>query len=185
VWLNIYRWLGFSIVMPRNFFVLFEYFVGFVPNKKVAKGFALIWLTTVWSIWRSRNEVVFSNGVRDVVKVVDDVKHLSWQWGMYVAPSNPVLSILRMVLLAGHLPPLRVCVWACVVFVWLGVLVLVLGVLPDFLGLLFSCVCGLLCGFVRLGWVCVVCFSCSCIYDGTACTLFSIYLPLSKKKKQH
>jgi hypothetical protein len=60
----------------------------------VAKGFALIWLTTVWSIWRSRNEVVFSNGVRDVVKVVDDVKHLSWQWGMYVAPSNPVLSVL-------------------------------------------------------------------------------------------
>ncbi|KAK2387010.1 cytochrome P450 71D11 [Trifolium repens] len=82
VWLNICRWLGFSTVMPCNLFVLFEYFVGFAPNKKVAKGFALIWLTTVWSIWRSRNEVVFSNGVRDVVKVVDDVKHLSWQWGM-------------------------------------------------------------------------------------------------------
>jgi hypothetical protein len=82
VWLKICRWLCFSIVMPRNLFMLFEYFVGFAPNKKVAKGFALIWLTTVWAIWRSRNEVVFSNGVTEVFKVVDDIKHLSWQWGM-------------------------------------------------------------------------------------------------------
>jgi hypothetical protein len=82
VWLTICRWLGFSIVMPSSPFVLFDYFVGFAPNKKVAKGFALIWHTTVWSIWQSRNEMVFSNGVRDVGKVVDEVKHLSWQWGM-------------------------------------------------------------------------------------------------------
>jgi hypothetical protein len=82
VWANICRWLGFSIVLPNNPFGLFEYFVGFASNKKVAKGFALIWHTTVWSIWRSRNEMVFSNGVRDVGKVVDEVKHLSWQWGM-------------------------------------------------------------------------------------------------------
>jgi hypothetical protein len=59
VWLNICRWLGISIVMPRNLFVLFEYFIGLAPNKKVAKGFALFWHTTVWLIWRSRNEVFF------------------------------------------------------------------------------------------------------------------------------
>jgi hypothetical protein len=82
VWLNICRWLGTSIVMPRNLFVLFEYFIGLAPNKKVAKGFALFWHTTVWLIWRSRNEVFFSNGVRDLVKVVDDIMQLSWRWGM-------------------------------------------------------------------------------------------------------
>jgi hypothetical protein len=82
VWSKICRWLGFSFVMPQNLFVWFEYFVGFAPNKKVARGFALIWLTMIWAIWRSRNEVIFSNGVRDVVAVVDDVKQLSWQWGM-------------------------------------------------------------------------------------------------------
>ncbi|MCI12011.1 pantothenate synthetase [Trifolium medium] len=40
------------------------------------------WHTTVWSIWRSRNDIMFANGVRDVNKVVEDIKLLSWRWGL-------------------------------------------------------------------------------------------------------
>ncbi|MCH86346.1 F-box family protein [Trifolium medium] len=48
------------------------------PNKKVRKGFALIWHVTVWMIWRSRNNIIFSRGSKDLVKVIDDIKLLSW-----------------------------------------------------------------------------------------------------------
>jgi hypothetical protein len=82
VWSRIFRWLGVVLVMPQNLFSFFDCFVGAANNKKAAKGFALIWHTTIWLIWRSRNEVLFSNGVRDLVKVVDDVKLLSWRWGL-------------------------------------------------------------------------------------------------------
>jgi hypothetical protein len=82
VWSNICRWLGIYIVMPNNLFTMFEYFVGVAWNKKMAKGFAIIWHTTIWSIWRSRNEVAFSNGVKDLVKVTEDIKLLSWRWRM-------------------------------------------------------------------------------------------------------
>ncbi|MCI48411.1 hypothetical protein A2U01_0069654, partial [Trifolium medium] len=40
---------------------------------------------TVWSIWRMRNEVIFSNGAKDSEKVVDAIKLLSWKWGVEVA----------------------------------------------------------------------------------------------------
>jgi hypothetical protein len=82
VWTKICRWLGILIVLPNNLFTLFEYFVGVARNKKMAKGFAIIWQTTIWSIWRSRNDIAFSNGVRDLVKVVEDIKQLSWRWGL-------------------------------------------------------------------------------------------------------
>jgi uncharacterized membrane protein len=82
VWLRVFRWLGVVFVMPQNLFSFFDSFVGAARNKKVAKGFALIWHTTIWLIWRSRNEVLFSNGTRDLVRVVDDVKLLSWRWGL-------------------------------------------------------------------------------------------------------
>jgi hypothetical protein len=82
VWVRIFRWLGMVFVMPQNLFTFFDSFVGAAINKLAAKGFALIWHTTIWLIWRSRNEVLFSNGARDLVKVVDEIKLSSWRWGL-------------------------------------------------------------------------------------------------------
>ncbi|MCI21738.1 pantothenate synthetase, partial [Trifolium medium] len=52
---------------------------GAAPYKKMAKGFSLIWHTTVWVLWRSRNNISFADGVKDLEKVVDDIKLLSWR----------------------------------------------------------------------------------------------------------
>jgi hypothetical protein len=55
------------------------------------------------------------------------------------------------------------------------------ALLPVLCGLRFSaCVACSIAVLFRLGAGCFL-FSCTCIYDGTACTLF-IYLPISKKK---
>jgi hypothetical protein len=82
VWNAIFRWLGIILVLPPDLFILFDYFTAAAPTKKMGKGFALIWHATVWSIWRSRNDLSFANGVVDVLKVVDDIKVLSWRWGL-------------------------------------------------------------------------------------------------------
>jgi hypothetical protein len=88
VWREICSWLGLVYVVPQNLFIFFDSFVGAAVRKKLAAGYSLIWHTTIWSIWRSRNDVSFSNGVVDLAKVVDDIKVLSWRWGM----SRRVLS---------------------------------------------------------------------------------------------
>ncbi|GAU36254.1 hypothetical protein TSUD_214510 [Trifolium subterraneum] len=51
-------------------------------NKKIRKGYALIWHATIWMLWKSRNEIIFSNGVKDSEKVFDEIKLLSWRWGL-------------------------------------------------------------------------------------------------------
>jgi hypothetical protein len=82
VWSEICKWLGFLYVMPPNLFIFFDSFVGAAARKKAAAGYSLIWHTTIWSIWRSRNDVSFANGALDLSKVIDDIKVQSWRWGM-------------------------------------------------------------------------------------------------------
>jgi hypothetical protein len=82
VWKAIFRWLGIVIVIPPNLFILFDCFLAAAGSKKVRKGFALIWHATVWSLWDSRNKIIFSNGAVIPEKVVDDIKLLSWRWGL-------------------------------------------------------------------------------------------------------
>jgi hypothetical protein len=36
----------------------------------------------VWSIWLSRNNCIFANGVINPDEVVEEIKRLSWRWGM-------------------------------------------------------------------------------------------------------
>ncbi|GAU20845.1 hypothetical protein TSUD_120370 [Trifolium subterraneum] len=82
VWNAIFRWLGLVIIMPPNPFLLFDYFIGAARNNKLRIGFLLIWHATVWSLWRLRNEVIFSNGAKEIETVVDAIKLQSWKWGV-------------------------------------------------------------------------------------------------------
>jgi hypothetical protein len=36
----------------------------------------------VWSMWSSRNNAIFSNGVIDPEEVINAIKMLSWRWGL-------------------------------------------------------------------------------------------------------
>ncbi|GAU11896.1 hypothetical protein TSUD_195190 [Trifolium subterraneum] len=33
-------------------------------------------------LWKSRNDIIFSNGAIDAEKVIDEIKLLSWRWGL-------------------------------------------------------------------------------------------------------
>jgi hypothetical protein len=82
MWKGIFRWLGLVIVIPPNLSVLFDCFRAAAKSKKVGFGYSLIWHATVWSMWSSRNNAIFSNGVIDPEEVIDAIKMLSWRWGL-------------------------------------------------------------------------------------------------------
>jgi hypothetical protein len=80
IWWDVFRWLGISVVLPASLPILFEYFIGLARSKKARKGYMLVWHTTLWQIWRSRNDVIFSNKVTTVEECVEGIKVLSWKW---------------------------------------------------------------------------------------------------------
>jgi hypothetical protein len=82
VWKAIFRRLGIVIILPSNISVLFDCFVAAAGTRQARVGFSLIWHATVWMIWRSRNNIIFSNGVLDPEEVVDAIKLAAWKWGL-------------------------------------------------------------------------------------------------------
>jgi hypothetical protein len=82
VWQAIFRWLGVVIVLPPNLPVLYDCFVASAKSKLGRVGFSLIWHASVWSLWKSRNNCIFSNGVVDYGEVVEAIKLASWRWGI-------------------------------------------------------------------------------------------------------
>ncbi|GAU42449.1 hypothetical protein TSUD_247910 [Trifolium subterraneum] len=73
-WNNIARWLGFELVSPNNISNLFEWFLGLGMGRKSRLGWLLIWHAAVWSIWISRNDLIFDRGTISIESLVDKVK---------------------------------------------------------------------------------------------------------------
>jgi hypothetical protein len=93
IWLDVFRWLGVSVVMPADLSTLFGYFVGLARSKKARRGFMLVWHTTLWQIWRSRKEVIFNNKVMNAADCVEEIKVLSWKWSAHKLKILPCLFL--------------------------------------------------------------------------------------------
>jgi hypothetical protein len=85
VWLSVYGWLGFDGAYAMNGVDHFLQHGSLFGGKKWKKIKHLVWLATVWSLWISRNKVIFEG--KDVSKndVLSNVKLLSWSWFIYRA----------------------------------------------------------------------------------------------------
>jgi hypothetical protein len=82
VWGAVFKWIGISIVIPPSLSTLFEIVKGSVSNKKIRKGFLVIWHASLWSIWKSRNNAIFASGSYSARDVLEDIKVLSWKWSL-------------------------------------------------------------------------------------------------------
>jgi hypothetical protein len=91
IWMDIFRWLGVFVVMPASLSNLFEYFCGCARNKKARKGYSLVWHTTIWQIWKSRNEAIFNNKVICAVECAETIKVLTWKWSAHKLKILPCL----------------------------------------------------------------------------------------------
>lgn len=55
--------LDFNFITPYNLFVDLACWVEEVRFCKLRKGLLLIWHTSLWIIWRARNDFIFNNRV--------------------------------------------------------------------------------------------------------------------------
>jgi hypothetical protein len=69
--------------MPPSIPILFEYMSSFAKSKKDRNGLMLVWHTTLWLIWKARNDVIFNNLVKAAPECVEEIKVLSWKWSVH------------------------------------------------------------------------------------------------------
>lgn len=80
VWLKLMLWLDRRFIIPPNLFVLWECWSDGGRVNKVTKGLWLIWHTTIWVIWKKRNDKIFNGCHFEVDELVEEIKVLSWRW---------------------------------------------------------------------------------------------------------
>ena len=81
VWNHILQWLGVVTVLPNDIarhFHQFHHLGGVTKSRKSI--LQVIWLATVWEIWKARNNKVFNAIDTSILQVVDRIKLLTYQW---------------------------------------------------------------------------------------------------------
>ncbi|PNX90160.1 pantothenate synthetase, partial [Trifolium pratense] len=76
------RWLGVVVVIPPSLSTPFEVMRGAAKNKKLLKGYLLVWHATLWCLWKARNNSIFANVLVDPKIIVEEIKVLSWKWSL-------------------------------------------------------------------------------------------------------
>lgn len=93
VWNNVCLWLRVQNVGNLNLIDHFGRMGKICKGKKDRKSKYLIWLTTCWCIWLSRNGLVFRNEEPSIESVITRIKSLSWSWFVYRVGSSSNLVI--------------------------------------------------------------------------------------------
>jgi hypothetical protein len=82
VWQRVMCWLQFNFLIPHNLFAHFECWYYEATSRRIRRGFCLIWLASIWVIWKRMNEVIFNNGVVEIEDLVENIKVLAWYWSI-------------------------------------------------------------------------------------------------------
>jgi len=59
VWYQVSRWLGWEFVIPLGLAQPLLSFTGLGRGKRVRLGLLLVWHAVIWTIWTSRNDLIF------------------------------------------------------------------------------------------------------------------------------
>ncbi|CAJ2647023.1 unnamed protein product [Trifolium pratense] len=93
---------GTMVVIPPDIMMSYGLLVGCGGNKKIRKGYSIVWLAFMWVIWQLRNDRVFNNMVGNEDDAVDSIQRLSWQCLLEVKCNVPTMGKLK------HLPTVNV-----------------------------------------------------------------------------
>jgi hypothetical protein len=74
--------------MPLGLAQLFQAFTCLGGGKRVRLGLLLVWHAVIWTIWESRNDLIFAGGLLHEESVVDRVKILAWKWFWAKCPAS-------------------------------------------------------------------------------------------------
>lgn len=83
VWPVICSWLGVQYAESLSIKDHFRWFGKICKERKAKKTKYLIWLTVCWSIWLSRNGLVFRNEEANIDAVIKRINSSSWSWLIY------------------------------------------------------------------------------------------------------
>ncbi|GAU39045.1 hypothetical protein TSUD_60010 [Trifolium subterraneum] len=89
IWYRVSRWVGIEYVSPNSIMQIFESFLGLGVGRQVRLGLILVWHAVVWTIWNSRNDIIFAGGSSTIDILVDKVKLYSWKWFLGKNPDSP------------------------------------------------------------------------------------------------
>jgi hypothetical protein len=106
VWNRICQWLNLNFCLPHSRVSLLNYFA--------EQGMVLIWVSTIWALWRQRNRIIFDNGTAELMAVVDEIKLMAWKW--WIGKSNKPPCLLyewmqepKICIMRSHSPVVLVC----------------------------------------------------------------------------
>jgi hypothetical protein len=77
VWSGIFAWLGYTFVPPASLTALCRAMVSLSNNKKIKSGLLLVWHTTVWVLWTTRNQKLFDDKDSSDAEMVSEIKQLA------------------------------------------------------------------------------------------------------------
>jgi hypothetical protein len=81
VWVLIFHWLGFSFVCPGNIKDHYTQFTRLAGLPRPSYSYLkVIWLASIWEIWKDRNNCIFKSTVTDPHRILDKVKRVSFLW---------------------------------------------------------------------------------------------------------
>lgn len=89
VWRRVMMWVDYDFITPPSPFVHWECWGTNFGNKAIKRGRRIIWLATLWILWKARNDKIFNGQIHEVDDVVEEVKVLSWRW-LLSRTSTPV-----------------------------------------------------------------------------------------------
>jgi hypothetical protein len=68
------RWLGIEYVSPNSIMQVIMSFFGMGVRCRVRLGMILVWYVVVWTIWTSRNDMIFVGESSTIENLMDMVK---------------------------------------------------------------------------------------------------------------
>jgi len=81
VWHRIYQWLGISFTAPASASDHLYHFGHLAGLPRLSHSFmTVIWMATVWVIWKERNNRIFNQKIDTLDHSVDKVKFMSFSW---------------------------------------------------------------------------------------------------------
>jgi hypothetical protein len=83
VWSKVMSWLDCHFLTPPNLFVHWECWNRRGSNNNRKRGWRLIWSTTIWVLWKSRNDKNFNEFNFVVNDLVKEIKVLTWRWVLH------------------------------------------------------------------------------------------------------
>ena len=79
-WWESMSWVNTLSAFPQNPRQHFSQHVTVVADRIRANRWRCWWLALTWTIWKQRNNLLFSNGTLNANKLLDDALFLLWTW---------------------------------------------------------------------------------------------------------